>query len=169
MSDTPEQKALAALNEYKVALKDGNTALANAASDKFRSLVSDASEPTRRELKRVHRKLMMGDLQAAIKAYAEVAAKIAGAADAFELGKKMAEDGQAGLFFPFVAGELSEIVTTVAKLRELADQVIAQVEDLPDSIDASSAQELVDEGLEAKLAVDDLISKLGEVKAVLES
>ena len=163
------EDALAALGDYKKATKAEDVDAQDAASDRFQDAIEDVEEPEFSKMMEAYNKMIEGEAAVVFAEYGKIAKEIAGLGYAFDLGAKMAEEGKGELFFPYLAAELSEIAGVMAKLRELTEEVISQVDDLPARIRARDVEGLIDEGAEARQAVQDLIDKLEELRNEFDS
>jgi hypothetical protein len=166
---SPKEKALKAIQDYRDAVAAGDDAKAEQAIADFEEVIIDVDDPPQEDLYNAYAAAVAGALDDQLVEFGKLAKEIAGNGDAFKLGEKMANEGRNDLFFPYIAGEFSEIAANFKKLVELAEEVVSQVDDLPAEIRSQSVEGLVNEGQEALQAIEELIGQLESIKDELEN
>jgi len=167
MSSKAEARAMNALQDYRNAIAANDVNKKNKASDDFHDAILGVETNRRNELMIMYGTLNSTDANKVFEEFAKVARGFSEVNDAFELGEKMANDGKNDLFFPAAAAELSKFAGTFKALKEAADTVIHEVHDLVEPFKQKDAEALVEEGMQAKDALDELLSKLHEMRNVL--
>jgi hypothetical protein len=167
MSNEAEARAVKILQDYRNAKTDGSSDRMDEAADNFHDII-DFVEPDRRdELEAIFNALVESDAKKVFEEFAKVARGFGEVKDAFEMGEKMALEGKNDLFFPAAAAELAKVAGAFKALKAAAEKVIAEVDDLEEPFKKQDGEALVEEGKQAKNALEELLQKLEEMRAVL--
>ncbi|NQZ58705.1 MAG: hypothetical protein HRT88_14720 [Lentisphaeraceae bacterium] len=166
MSNKAEMDAYRALIAFRDSRTDGENGLAE--SQAFQSKVSAVDDFERKtELHQIFTAMNFAQAGKVFEAFGKAAKGFAELKDAFELSKKLAEDGKEDLFFPSAAAELSSIASTVKALKEATDSLKSKTESLTEAFKQKDAQTLIDEAKQAKDDINQLLTALGELKDAL--
>lgn len=134
------------------AIEQGNNA--NAIADRLLALSQQTSDATVSEMAmRAHAAISIGQLAAASAVLASVNDEIATATNTFTLAARIAEEGEANLTFPFIAGKAASALDLLKTLEKTVRDTIAQVGEIDGIVDLLTAFE------NAKVSVDALKDK----------
>jgi hypothetical protein len=96
------------------------------------------------------------------------ASGFAGIGSAFELGQKMAQQGQKSLLFPTVASELTRVADVIKGLKEAADSLTAiDIQQLQNSFNKGDIAGLLGQANQVETLLQQLQTKLTAVKTDL--
>lgn len=126
------------------------------------SLVDDFERKT--ELHQIFTAMNFAQAGKVFEAFGKAAKGFAEIKDAFELSKKLAEDGKEDLFFPSAASELSTIASTVKALKEATDLLVSKTGSLTEAFEQKDAQALIDEAKQARSDISHLLTALEDLK-----
>ena len=134
------------------AIEQGNNA--NAIADKLLALSQQTSDATVSEMAmRAHAGIATGQLAAASAAVASVNDQIGTATNNFTLAARIAQEGEANLTFPFIAGKAASLLDFLKTLEKTLNDTTAQAGNIDGVDDLITAFEA------AKDSVDTLKDK----------
>ena len=168
MSNGAEVRALKKLQDYRNAKNaDEDLDKMKAAADDFHDVILLIEPDRRDELLDIFNALVEADAKEVFEEFAKVAQGFGEVKDAFEMGAKMAKDGKNSLFFPSAAAELAKVAGAFKALKEAAEKVIDEVDDLEEPFRKKDGKALLDEGKQAQKALIGLLEKLEEMRDAL--
>lgn len=163
MSNKAEMDAYCALVAFRNARAAGENGLVE--SQDFQSKVSLVDDFERKtELHQIFTAMNFAQAGKVFEAFGKAAKGFAEIKDAFELSKKLAEDGKEDLFFPSAASELSTIASTVKALKEATDSLVSKTGSLTEAFEQKDAQALIDEAKQARSDISQLLTALEDLK-----
>ena len=163
MSIKAEMDAYCALVAFRNARAAGENGLVE--SQDFQSKVSLVDDFERKtELHQIFTAMNFAQAGKVFEAFGKAAKGFAEIKDAFELSKKLAEDGKEDLFFPSAASELSTIASTVKALKEATDSLVSKTGSLTEAFEQKDAQALIDEAKQARSDIGQLLTALEDLK-----
>jgi len=163
MSNKAEMDAYCALVAFRNARAAGENGLVE--SQDFQSKVSLVDDFERKtELHQIFTAMNVAHAGKVFEAFGKAAKGFAEIKDAFELSKKLAEDGKEDLFFPSAASELSTIASTVKALKEATDSLVSKTGSLTEAFEQKDAQALIDEAKQARSDIGQLLTALEDLK-----
>lgn len=163
MSNKAEMDAYCALVAFRNARAAGENGLVE--SQDFQSKVSLVDDFERKtELHQIFTAMNFAQAGKVFEAFGKAAKGFAEIKDAFELSKKLAEDGKEDLFFPSAASELSTIASTVKALKEATDLLVSKTGSLTEAFEQKDAQALIDEAKQARSDISHLLTALEDLK-----
>lgn len=163
MSNKAEMDAYCALVAFRNARAAGENGLVE--SQDFQSKVSLVDDFERKtELHQIFTAMNFAQAGKVFEAFGKAAKGFAEIKDAFELSKKLAEDGKEDLFFPSAAAELSTIASTVKALKEATDSLVSKTGNLTEAFEQKDAQALIDEAKQARSDISQLLTALEDLK-----
>ena len=163
MSNKAEMDAYCALVAFRNARAAGENGLVE--SQDFQSKVSLVNDFERKtELHQIFTAMNFAQAGKVFEAFGKAAKGFAEIKDAFELSKKLAEDGKEDLFFPSAASELSTIASTVKALKEATDSLVSKTGSLTEAFEQKDAQALIDEAKQARSDIGQLLTALEDLK-----
>ncbi|CAI2388982.1 MULTISPECIES: hypothetical protein [Alteromonas] len=163
MSNKAEMDAYCALVAFRNARAAGENGLVE--SQDFQSKVSLVDDFERKtELHQIFTAMNFAQAGKVFEAFGKAAKGFAEIKDAFELSKKLAEDGKEDLFFPSAASELSTIASTVKALKEATDSLVSKTGSLTEAFEQKDAQALIDEAKQARSDIGQLLTALEDLK-----
>lgn len=166
MSNKAEMDAYCALVAFRNARAAGENGLVE--SQDFQSKVSLVDDFERKtELHQIFTAMNFAQAGKVFEAFGKAAKGFAEIKDAFELSKKLAEDGKEDLFFPSAASELSTIASTVKALKEATDSLVSKTGSLTEAFEQKDAQALIDEAKQARSDIGQLLTVLSTLKDAL--
>ena len=166
MSNKAEMDAYCALVAFRNARAAGENGLVE--SQDFQSKVSLVDDFERKtELHQIFTAMNVAQAGKVFEAFGKEAKGFAEIKDAFELSKKLAEDGKEDLFFPSAASELSTIASTVKALKEATDSLVSKTGSLTEAFEQKDAQALIDEAKQARSDISQLLTVLSTLKDAL--
>ena len=163
MSNKAEMDAYCALVAFRNARAAGENGLVE--SQDFQSKVSLVDDFERKtELHQIFTAMNFAQAGKVFEAFGKAAKGFAEIKDAFELSKKLAEDGKEDLFFPSAASELSTIASTVKALKEATDSLVSKTGSLTEAFEQKDAQALIDQAKQARSDIGQLLTALEDLK-----
>ena len=163
MSNKAEMDAYCARVAFRNARAAGENGLVE--SQDFQSKVSLVDDFERKtELHQIFTAMNFAQAGKVFEAFGKAAKGFAEIKDAFELSKKLAEDGKEDLFFPSAASELSTIASTVKALKEATDSLVSKTGSLTEAFEQKDAQALIDEAKQARSDIGQLLTALEDLK-----
>ena len=166
MSNKAEMEAYQALLAFRDARAAGANGLAE--SQLFQSKLGQVDNFERKtELQHIFTAMNFAQADKVFDAFGKAAKGFAELKDAFEISKKMAENGKEDLFFPSVAAELSTIASTIKAIKEATDTLKTKTESLSEAFQKEDAQTLINEAILAKDDIQNLLNALNDLKQAL--
>lgn len=143
-------------SEGMTAIEKGGDA--NAIADQLLALSQQTSDAVVSEMAMLaHAGIASGQLAAAGAALASVNDQIASATNTFNLAARIAQEGEANLTFPFIAGKIASLLDLLKTLEKTVNDTITKTGDI-DGVD-----DLVTAFKNAKTSVDLLKKKAAEL------
>lgn len=168
MSSDAEARVLKALADYRNAKKNQELDRIDAASDRFHEAIVLVEPDRGNELQAIFNALVAARAEEVFQAFAKTAQGFGEAKSAFELGEKMVQEGKKGLFFPTAANELAKIAGALVQLKQTAEKVINEVDDLSEPFNKKDANALIEEAKQSADALKLLLNTLEQMKRVLQ-